>query len=147
MSDYLKEIGDKCGIEFSYFGGITANTVDSLRLLAHALEESGEEAQDTLIEKLFHDYFEKELNLGDKDVLLNAAVEAGLDSTEVAQYLSTSKGREEVRQQINFWKSKYQMSGVPFFVFSDSSEKQVATLNGAHESKEIVTIIKQLTNR
>ena len=144
MAEYLKEIGDKSGINFSYFGGITANTVDSLRLVAYALEEAGEESQNILVESLFREYFENERNLGDKVVLLDAAVEAGLKYSDTFEFLGTSKGREEVRQQINYWKSKYQMSGVPFFVFSDATETQVTTLNGAHESKEIVTLVKHL---
>lgn len=145
MSDYLKEIGDKCGINFAYFGGITANTIDSLRLIAYVLEEGGVESQDTVVETLFRAYFEEERNIADKSVLLEAAVQSGLQYADAAAFLATSKGREEVRQQINFWKSKYQMSGVPFFVFSDASETQVTTLNGAHESNEFVTIVKHLS--
>ncbi|KAJ2560233.1 hypothetical protein GGH95_004868, partial [Coemansia sp. RSA 1836] len=85
---YQKKFGDRAaaihervatagkdeGILFS-FGGKMSNTLGSHRLIDYARLE-GSECEEKAVESLLHRYFELEQDIGDTDVLLDAAQDA-----------------------------------------------------------------------
>ena len=79
MVPYMQSVGEPLGIKFSY-GGLIANTLDSHRLIYWS-KQFGK--QDQVVEELFKDYFERERNIGDNQVLADAAGRAGLDKDKV----------------------------------------------------------------
>jgi predicted DsbA family dithiol-disulfide isomerase len=66
----------------------------------------------------FKAYFTDGKDLGDKKVLVETAVSAGLDKTKVEKLLASNEFEEEVRSAEE---KAYDLGvqGVPFFVFND----------------------------
>lgn len=91
--------------------------------------------QDTLMEVLFRCYFEEEKNIGDVDVLVAAAEEAGVAGAR--ELLDTEEGVAEVRREARKWATGHSVTGVPVFVFQShlavSGAQDPATLLSAME--------------
>ncbi|KAJ5171757.1 hypothetical protein N7492_004350 [Penicillium capsulatum] len=128
MFTRLSAVGQAEDINFQY-GGNTGSTRDSHRLIWYAgQEEMKREAevqapasgsavgglQSRVVEKLFRAYFEEEKNITDSAVLLDAAVNAGLDRDEVQKLLDSDAGGAEVDAEAQT-ASRRLVTGVPYF--------------------------------
>lgn len=65
-----------------YLDGIITQTTLAHRLLLKAWKLGGQQKQQALLTVLFKGYFEELVNIGDTDVLADAAVRAGLFSRD-----------------------------------------------------------------
>ncbi|KAI8148871.1 thioredoxin-like protein [Fennellomyces sp. T-0311] len=128
MIPYMQSVGEPDGIKFSY-GGVMANTLDSHRLIYWS-KQFGK--QNEVVEELFKDYFERERNIGDNQVLADAAERAGLDKEKALAYLNSDADADLVRGEAEQNKAK-SISGVPQysiqngFVFTGAQEPQTFT--------------------
>ncbi len=85
----LIELGKEAGIEFDFEAiEISPNTLDAHRLIRWA-SQAKPNVQDAVVGILFSYYFEQGKNIGDHQVLLEAAEEAGMDVAIVASLLPT----------------------------------------------------------
>lgn len=132
MIPYIKSVGEKAGINFSY-GGVIANTMDSHRIMEFAFKTGGAALQDRVCEALMHFYFELEGNLGDVDALVRAVVPAGIDEKAVRALLATDEGAKEVVESVRSLGRKFGVSGVPFFVIGGKEG-----LSGAQEESVLL---------
>jgi len=100
------------GISGYSIEGKVGNTLDSHRLLEHALATGGPAKQDQLVERLFDKYFLQGRALSSKSVLLEAARESELDGA--AALLEADDYAEQVKGQVE---DAYQagVTGVPHF--------------------------------
>lgn len=144
MIPHMKAVGNTCGIRFSYKGKI-ANTLNSHKLLELSLEKGGPALQDKVVENLFSAYFEKEENLGDIGVLTKAAEAAGISEEDAKTYLNSKEGEEKVKSQLLYWRSKYNIMGVPLFVLKDESKNEITTISGAQEPAEFIRIFNSIS--
>ena len=110
----IEQAGESEGIQF-VFDRIarTPNTVDSHRLIEYAGER---DAQDGVVEALFHRYFEQGEDISDHNVLTAAGVDGGLDEGELRRFLDGSDGVEEIKKESEA-ASRSGISGVPCFIF------------------------------
>ena len=110
----IEQAGEAEGIEF-VFDRIarTPNTVDSHRLIEYA---GARDAQDGVVEALFHRYFERGEDIGDRSVLTAAGVDGGLDEDELHRFLDGGDGVEDVKKESEA-ASRAGISGVPCFIF------------------------------
>jgi len=90
----LERTGKGCGIEFSFQGRI-GNTRDAHRLVRFA-QDKYNAAPRRLIDVLFYELFEKTSDISSREDLVEAARSAGLDGGEVAAFLDTDEGGQEV---------------------------------------------------
>lgn len=135
IHERLKELGDGVGIRFA-FERITRtpNTLDAHRLIRWAsIEGAGEE----VVEKLFSLFFEDAADLGDIDVLVEAAVAAGLPGDLVRRLLESDADRDEVREEIATVQ-RMGVTGVPCFII----DGRYAVM-GAQEPEAIVAALRQ----
>ena len=95
--------------------GRVYNTFDAHRLLHWAGLEG---RQRELKLALFTAYFTNCLNLGDHEVLAEAAEEAGLDRNAAIAILNSDRYANEVRDAESAWREKG-ISGVPAIVIND----------------------------
>ena len=111
----LKALGAEADIAFD-FEAIhrSPNTFDAHRLIRFA-DEAG--VADFVVERLFRDYFERGRDIGDREVLVEIAREAGLDPALVRERLASPDGAEEVRREIEA-AQRLGVSGVPYFIFA-----------------------------
>jgi predicted DsbA family dithiol-disulfide isomerase len=123
--DSIAAAGRQEGIPFAFDRiARTPNTVNSHRLIRWA-EPAG--CQDAVVELLFRRYFEQGKDIGAIDVLVQIAVEAGLEGADAERFLSGTDGIEDVRAE-NVAAHRLGISGVPCFIF----EKKYA-VSGAQE--------------
>jgi len=110
------------------------NTFKGHRLLHHARTEG---VQHALSDRLFADYFERGEDVGDENVLLDAAESVGMDRTATATYLGSDEGGDAVRREIER-ASVIGVTGVPCFVFAGAY-----ALPGAQEPEVIAQVIER----
>ena len=121
--DQVRAAGETEGIDFAFERmKRTPNTIDSHRLIRHARQGH----QDAVVQALFDAYFLRAEDIGDPEVLVAAAAEAGLDAEEARAFLASDAEAEAVRAED---KSARQagISGVPCFIFNGQH-----ALAGAH---------------
>ncbi|KAJ5641631.1 hypothetical protein N7490_005631 [Penicillium lividum] len=145
----LSAAGEADGIAFN-FGGNTGSTRDSHRVIWYAGEEEvkGTQAAGTgtgvgglqtrVVENLFRAYFEEEKNITDVKVLIDAAVQAGLDGGEVTKLLESGDGAEHVDAEA-FAASRRLVSGVPHFTVQGKY-----VVEGADEPETFLNIFEQV---
>jgi len=131
----LIEIGKAEGIPFA-FDKITRspNTLDAHRLIRWA-HEAGK--QNEMVSRLFALYFTEGGDIGNREVLLKAAVEVGLDGALVAQLLATEADLDPVIAEIN-GAGKMGITGVPTFIFASRF-----AISGAHPPETLKKAIQQ----
>jgi predicted DsbA family dithiol-disulfide isomerase len=90
----------------------TPNTRQAHRLIWEAGHRG---RQDALVSRLFHAYFEQGLDIGANDVLIQLAVDAGMDADGVRRTLSDPQSLKAV---VDLEEQGYRMGirGVPFFI-------------------------------
>ena len=113
--DHVRTVGAEAGIPFA-FEKITRspNTLDAHRLLRWALEAG---CQDILKERLLRLYFLEGADVGDPDVLANAAAECGMDASEVRKRLASDEDADSIRTEIDHIQ-KLGINGVPFYIIA-----------------------------
>jgi predicted DsbA family dithiol-disulfide isomerase len=111
----LTSLGAENGIAFD-FAAIqrSPNTLDAHRLIRFA-DQAG--VADAVVERLFTDYFERGRDIGDREVLVAAGRDCGLDADALRKRLETDEGAAETRKEIEA-AQKLGVSGVPFFIFA-----------------------------
>ena len=109
----LTQAGAAAGLDFA-FDDIerSPNTLDAHRLIRWAASAN---AQDAIVERLFHDFFVAGNDIGDRNVLLDAARDCGMDPKIVGDLLDGDADKENVREEIASAQS-IGVTGVPFFI-------------------------------
>lgn len=109
----VAEAGDDAGLDFRHdLMTWTPNTIQCHRLIWLARREG---KQDKLVENLFRAYFHEGKNIGERDVMLEAAEAAGIDRAEAERFLNSDEGRSEIMQELDHARQAG-ISGVPTFI-------------------------------
>ncbi|KAK6953059.1 hypothetical protein Daesc_005358 [Daldinia eschscholtzii] len=116
MQRRLELIGREEGINFSFKGKV-GNTRDSHRLIQFG-KTKGNDVENRVVLELFKTYFEGEGDITSHDTLIDAAQKAGLDKTEVKDWLESDKGGKEVDQEVQEAYAR-DIHGVPHFTVQD----------------------------
>ena len=132
----LSQVGRSEGINFKY-GGKTGNTRDSHRLVQLGKTKSPE-MQARVVEELFAAYFENEQDITSHEVLREAAVKAGLERSEVDDWLNSDKGGKEVDAEVEVAK-RSSINGVPNFTVNGQYE-----VGGAQDSAVFLKLFEQI---
>ena len=112
----------------------TPNTFATHRLVWYAAQQG---KQDEVVEALFRGYFLEGKNIGDVKTLTHVAAAAGLDRTEIEEFLASENGVFEVKEE-EAGGRRLGISGVPYFVFNGR-----VSIYGAQPSEIIVSAIEQ----
>jgi predicted DsbA family dithiol-disulfide isomerase len=114
MIDRMTATAANDGLDFRFDRIRPGNTFDAHRLL-HLAHERG--VQDALKERLMRAYLTEGEAIGERDVLVRLAGEAGLDETEARDMLDSEGYTAEVRQDEALAR-ELGITGVPFFVLA-----------------------------
>ena len=136
MQAALEESGRKEGIAFA-FERIrrVPNTISAHRLMRFA---GAARKEDALAEALFSAYFEEGRNIGDWEVLVACAEEAGLDADAVRRFLPSGAEHDAVAAADELSRQGG-ISGVPYFIF----DRRYA-LAGAQEAAAFLPLFDAL---
>lgn len=100
------------GLDFNWRETKSGNTFDAHRLIHFAATQG---RADAMKERLLRAFFTEGEQVGDRDVLVRLAAEAGLDEQQAREVLDSGAHAEEVRADIAQAQA-YGIRGVPFFV-------------------------------
>ncbi|MEM9601085.1 MAG: DsbA family oxidoreductase, partial [Pseudomonadota bacterium] len=112
---HLETAGQDFGIAFD-FSAIRRrpNTLNAHRLVKWA---QGQDAGERVAEALFKAYHEQGRDIGNQDVLIEIASDAGLDGDLVGELLARNDDKLAIQQEIMFFKG-LGISGVPTFIYN-----------------------------
>ncbi|CCG84876.1 protein of unknown function [Taphrina deformans PYCC 5710] len=141
MIPYMKSIGAKDGIAFSYEGPI-GPTYLSHRVLQYVQEQERDRTDHT-VEALFRSYFEASGNIFTKESLLHILQEAKvkLDWTKLETFLDDPSGREQIDREVLQAQMK-RINGVPDFTINKEYH-----INGAQEVEVFVDIFDKIMKK
>ncbi|GIJ98432.1 hypothetical protein Aspvir_000549 [Aspergillus viridinutans] len=95
----LFRVGAASGIQFQ-FGGYMGSSRLAHRLLHIVREKKGSEVQNRLAEMLFHYQFEREADVSEVEVVVEAGGRVGLGEVEeVREWLAGDEGVKEIEEQ------------------------------------------------
>jgi len=112
--DRLTAFGAEVGMEFHFDRIQLGNTFDAHRVAAAA---RGTGAEDAVVKNLFAAYFTDGELLSDPEVLLRAAVKAGMEADTVRQALDGDRYADEVRADERTAQEN-EVTGVPYFLIN-----------------------------
>ena len=114
MFERVTAVGASDGLAFDFDRVANApNTIDAHRLILWA---EGQGLQQELARLLFRAYFTEGRDLTDRETLVAAARDAGLDGEAARAWLAGSEGRAEVAASVEEAR-RLGITGVPFYVF------------------------------
>lgn len=115
MQQYVKGIANEVGLDFNADKAVVANSFNGHRLIQFAKTKGlGNEAE----EELFKAHFTEGKNIDNTEVLLQTAINIGLDENEAREMLASGAFAKEVKQD-EMQAQQFGISGVPFFVLND----------------------------
>ncbi|MFI2811393.1 MULTISPECIES: DsbA family oxidoreductase [Microbulbifer] len=129
----LTDLGADVGFTFNYSDDMRMYNTFNAHQLLHWAAEQGK--QNELSIRLFEDFFGERRNVGDTEVLVQAAGEVGLDRDRARQVLEEQAYADQVRELEQLIAGQG-VQGVPLFVFN----RQYA-ISGA---QEVATFEQQL---
>ena len=127
----MKNIGRQEGIDFSFENKI-GNTRDAHRLIRLG-KTKGNEVENRVVLELFKAYFEGDADITSHESLTKVAIDAGLDSGEVKDWLSTGKGGDLVDAEVQEAVDRG-ARGVPSFTIQDEM------LDGADDPQAFIDV-------
>jgi len=136
LYEHVRQAGDAVGLDFQ-FGKVdrSPNTFNSHRLIRWATTAG---VQDEMVEILFRKFFMDGQDIGDKQVLLDAAKEAGMDLEIVTDLLDGDADKELVLKE-EAQARQMGVSGVPFFIFDGKY-----ALSGAQDPSTFLQVFDQI---
>lgn len=136
IGETIREVGEQEGIHFA-FDKIkrSPNTLDSHRLIRWAGTAG---CQNAVVELLFQRFFEEGQDIGDQRVLLDIALEAGMDADIVSSLLASDADVALVRKEDRMAR-QMGIQGVPAFVIGGRY-----ALVGAQEPETLTRIFDKL---
>ncbi len=132
----IEKAGELEGIDFAFDKiKVAPNTLNAHRVIRWAAN-GGEEAQQKIVERLFQLFFIEGANIGDHNVLLEAAKEVGMNTEIMETLLAGDADCAEVQNEISA-AQKMGVTGVPCFVINSKY-----AVMGAQEPHTIAEAIK-----
>jgi predicted DsbA family dithiol-disulfide isomerase len=138
MMQQVAETAARDGLDFDLVNARSGNTFDAHRVL-HLAAERG--VQDAVKERFFRAYMGERQPIGDREVLVRLAAEAGLDAEEVRSTLATDSFAAEVREEEEV-AHRLGIHGVPFFVMHGA-----IGVSGAQPAEVLLGALEQAWSR
>jgi predicted DsbA family dithiol-disulfide isomerase len=115
MFAQVTQAGKAAGLKFDFSRvEYMPNTLLSHQVIALAPQE----LQLLVVEAINRAYFEEGKNIGDPEVLLTVAAQAGMKAEVLREQITAKKGLDEVEQDLSY-AGKVGITGVPFFILNN----------------------------
>jgi len=135
---HVTDAGKAVGLDFAFSKiNRSPNTLNSHRLIRWAVN-AGPDMQDKLVEILFRRFFMDGEDLGDKQVLVAAAIEAGLDGDIIKELLDSDRDLDMVAAE-DAQAREMGVTGVPFFIIDEKY-----ALSGAQDATAFLQVFERI---
>ncbi|MDH3977518.1 MAG: DsbA family oxidoreductase [Gammaproteobacteria bacterium] len=128
------------GIVFEHKPGSKSPNTLRAHVLLDLAGQISPETQDEIAEALFHAHHVACDDIGDIDVLVRLAGQAGMDESTVREALSSESFEPAVKEAIQMSVARG-VTGVPFFVINDSYG-----VSGAQPPESLLAVFEQVAN-
>jgi len=118
FENYINELhkeGKLNGIDFHLEGLKKTNTFHAHRLVKYAEKY---DKQSEVVERLFYNYFEKQKNIEEHEVLKSLGSEIGFDNSAIEELLCMNKYDKKVKSD-QIIAEELEVKAVPFLIFDD----------------------------
>ncbi len=140
LRETLNNAGAEAGIVFcDKPDAVAPNTLSAHVLMFWAAKDENIDTN-ALAEKLFNAHHVACENIGDNDVLMRIAGEAGMDKAIVVSKLAAGDDEDKVKEQI-CQSAAGGVSGVPFFIINGKYD-----ISGAQPSDTLASVFDQVLN-
>ena len=139
--NHVTDAAADSGITFNMGEALRANTLAAHRLLFLVLEHHGSDVQNRVKQTLLESYFTNGLNIGARDVLIDAATSAGIPLATAETYVDSTDGDVEVRHDI-MRAGDLGITAVPTFVFDGKW-----SVPGAQDVAVFENVLRRLSSR
>jgi predicted DsbA family dithiol-disulfide isomerase len=141
MQGMLQQVtgaGAAAGVNFD-FSRVerSPNTLKSHQLIVLAPEDK----KQAVVDAIYQAYFEDGRDIGNVEVLLEIAKEAGIAAEGLEERLRAKEGLEQVEDDLEFAR-QVGITGVPFFIINDKY-----VLTGAQPSSTILEALEQVAQK
>ncbi|MFE5873013.1 DsbA family oxidoreductase [Streptomyces roseifaciens] len=136
--ELIKSQGRQEGLELNLHKSRPVGTFDAHRLTHFAAERG---LLEPVMERLFHAYHTEALNVGDREVLVRLAGEAGLDEAEVGEVLESDRYADAVVADGNRAR-QFNVTGVPSVVIDGRMP-----VSGVQAPEKLLTFIERAWER
>lgn len=134
LQDDISRRAEQDGLKFNYDTAKPTNTFNAHRLLQYAMQFG---KGDDVMERLYQAYFTDSLYLDDLNILVDLAVQSGLDADDTAAMLASDRFKDEVRAD-GVAAKRAGIHGVPYFVINDKY-----AISGAQPAEVFVEALQQ----
>ncbi|MFI6823009.1 DsbA family protein [Micromonospora sp. NPDC050187] len=138
MADQVTGVAAGVGLKLDFDRAVTANTFDAHRLIRFA---DGKGRAADMIEALFRAHFTDGVDIGSRSALASLAATAGLDATEVRDFLDSDAGVAELRAELTEARS-IGVTSVPTFVLAGKY-----AVSGAQEPETLLAALAEVERR
>ncbi|AFY88593.1 DsbA family oxidoreductase [Chroococcidiopsis thermalis] len=134
MFDRTRQVGERAGVKLDFNQiSLAVNTT-----LAHQLVAlTPEDLKTTLVEAIYQAYFERNLNLGDRDTLISIGDAVGVNTNKLRNFLGSHALVNSVIAESTFARLNG-ITSVPLFIFNNK-----VRVDGSHS----VEVFKQAMTR
>jgi predicted DsbA family dithiol-disulfide isomerase len=140
LRETLNNAGAEAGLVFcDKPDAVAPNTLSAHVLMFWAAKDENIDLN-ALAEKIFYAHHVACENIGNIDVLMRIAGEAGMDKALVASKLAAGDDEDKVKEQI-YQSAAGGVSGVPFFIINDKYG-----ISGAQPSDTLASVFDQVSN-
>lgn len=131
----LDQLGAEDGIDFAFASiKVMPNTMDAHRVVRWGASSG---SQSAVVAELFSRYFERGQNIGDPEILSEAAASAGMDASLVSTLLATDADKAEIRTEIET-AGRMGITGVPCFIIANKY-----AVMGAQSTETLANALQQ----
>jgi predicted DsbA family dithiol-disulfide isomerase len=138
MIDRVTSVAADDGLELRLDRALRANTLLAHRLIWRAGQPDSPVTQAAVQERLMRAYFHDGLDIGDPEVLARCAAEVGLDADEVARFLDSGEGGDEVAGEIAE-AAELGITAVPTFVID-----RTWAVPGAQDAATFAQVLRRI---
>lgn len=135
----LDVAGEKVGIKFSRSRRFV-NTLNGHRLMEWC-NRTNPDKSNSLMEQIFHAYFEEGKDVSKTDELVSIAGSVGLDPAAVGAMLATDEFKQDVFQYDRQVKTQLRVSGVPYFIVESNTGARPTAFSGAQPPEVIAEVL------
>lgn len=135
---YIEQMAHDDGLAMDINRVVPTNTMDAHRLIKLAAMKNNPQLTEQVIKRFYQVYFSDGTSIADHEVLVKAAVEAGLAEDEVEAVLNS----DQYRQAVMADEQEAQQAGIhaaPFFVINNKYG-----ISGAQPYETFVKALKQV---
>ena len=136
-AEELRSQGEELGLEIHADRALVTNTYDAHRVAQLALEKDPQMAMD-FAKKLFKLYFTDSEDIGDPNLLIEAAEAIGLDRDSVIEVMVGDVYKQAVKDDIRLGQD-VSLQGVPHFVINEKY-----AVSGAQAPTTFVRVLTQI---